>query len=392
GNKDGNTLFYSNNEAPTADAGGPYTVNEGGTIVLNGSGTDPNANTTLTYAWDLDGDSVFGETGVDASRGDETGQTPTFQALTGPATVPISLRVSDGTLTDTVQVNVTINPTAQLSGITYLDADDDGVVDAGETRLAGITITLTGTENNGTAVNRTTTTATDGTYQFTNLFSGNYTLTETQLTGFNDGMDTVGTLGGTLGNDVFSNITVTAGANGTGYNFGEQNKPAPAPATGGTNLQASSGGQTLTGTSGINRLLGGAGNDIIVGGGNRDILAGRGGADIFQYPVLTDSIVDGNQVDIIGDFNQPEGDLFQVPFTPGNLFNAGLIGGANLSAALGTVYGSLGTQEAVFFQFGSRTYLSVNDSNAGFQSTNDLVADVTGIQFGSSLTVANYFV
>lgn len=39
------------NNPPTADAGGPYTVNEGSTVQLNGTGTDPDAGDTLTYSW-----------------------------------------------------------------------------------------------------------------------------------------------------------------------------------------------------------------------------------------------------------------------------------------------------------------------------------------------------
>jgi YVTN family beta-propeller protein len=84
---------------PTASAGGPYTVAEGGSVQLDASGsTDPDqpAN-TLTYAWDLDGDGIFGETGANAARGDETGVTPTFSAvgLDGPSFVTVTVRVTD---------------------------------------------------------------------------------------------------------------------------------------------------------------------------------------------------------------------------------------------------------------------------------------------------------
>ena len=53
--------------------------------------------------------------------------------------------------------------------------------------------------------------------------------------------------------------------------------------------------------------------------------------------------------------------------------------------------------EAVFFQFGSRTYLSVDDNKAAFAPKFDLVADVTGMQYKTgdlkkgSLSVGNYF-
>src|SRR6185436_18529474 len=72
------------NAPPTTNAGGPYTVAEGGSLVLSGTGSDPAGAVTLV--WDLDGDGAFGETGAPASRGAETGATPTFAAagLDGP--------------------------------------------------------------------------------------------------------------------------------------------------------------------------------------------------------------------------------------------------------------------------------------------------------------------
>jgi hypothetical protein len=85
-------------QPPVADAGGPYTVAEGGSVVLDGSGSfDPDPTATLVYAWDLDGDGTFGETGEDAARGDETGISPTFSAagLDGPSSWTVALRVTD---------------------------------------------------------------------------------------------------------------------------------------------------------------------------------------------------------------------------------------------------------------------------------------------------------
>jgi hypothetical protein len=46
------------NAPPVAEAGGPYSGNEGSPIVLTGSGADP-TNDPLTYVWDLDGDGAF---------------------------------------------------------------------------------------------------------------------------------------------------------------------------------------------------------------------------------------------------------------------------------------------------------------------------------------------
>ncbi len=117
---------------PTANAGGPYTVPEGATVQLDASGTtdayqDPS---TLTYAWDLNGDGVYGETGASATRGDEVGIHPTFSAagLTGPSSVEVSLRVTDAngvTSTATARINVTdVAPTVSAGGDT---AVNDGV-------------------------------------------------------------------------------------------------------------------------------------------------------------------------------------------------------------------------------------------------------------------------
>src|SRR5206468_901837 len=70
-------------------------------------------------------------------------------------------------------------------------------------------------------VSVTTTTSASGAYSFANLRPGTYALTETQPSGWLDGKDTIGTPGGTTGNDVFSNIGLNAGVNGANNNFGE---------------------------------------------------------------------------------------------------------------------------------------------------------------------------
>ena len=61
----------------------------------------------------------------------------------------------------------------------------------------------------------------NGTYTFTNLTAGAYTVTETQPIGYAQGTNTAGTSGGTVAGDVISAINLTKGTNATGYNFGE---------------------------------------------------------------------------------------------------------------------------------------------------------------------------
>ena len=110
---------------------------------------------------------------------------------------------------------------SSLSGSVYLDADNDGIRDPAETGVSGTLITLTGTDDLGAAVNRTTTTAADGTWTFTNLRPGDYVITETQPAGLFDGIDTVGTQGGTAtANDEITVVLAPATA-GVDNTFGE---------------------------------------------------------------------------------------------------------------------------------------------------------------------------
>ena len=86
------------NDPPTVDAGGPYFVVEGGTVLVSALGSDPNGG-TLTYAWDLDNNGTF----------ETPGQTATFSAaaLTAPATRTIKVQVTDnGGLTATDEATV----------------------------------------------------------------------------------------------------------------------------------------------------------------------------------------------------------------------------------------------------------------------------------------------
>jgi hypothetical protein len=74
------------NFPPTADAGGPYTVVEGGSVTLNATGTDPEG-TAVTFDWDLDNDDTF----------ETPGQSVTFSAAstTAPATLTVKVKVTD---------------------------------------------------------------------------------------------------------------------------------------------------------------------------------------------------------------------------------------------------------------------------------------------------------
>jgi predicted outer membrane repeat protein len=76
---------------PIVVVGGPYAVEEGGSVGLNAGGSQSRQlDPTLTFAWDFDGDGQFD---------DAVGATPTFSAalFDGPAAVTVWVRVTDST-------------------------------------------------------------------------------------------------------------------------------------------------------------------------------------------------------------------------------------------------------------------------------------------------------
>jgi hypothetical protein len=117
------------NRPPVADAGGPYGVDEGGTVALDASGSsDPDPDDTLTYEWDLDGDGEFD---------DAAGPSPTFSAaaLDGPASPAVQVRVCDQLAAcDTASAVVTVTNVAPTVTLT---ADVSSAV-------RGQVVTLTG--------------------------------------------------------------------------------------------------------------------------------------------------------------------------------------------------------------------------------------------------------
>ena len=103
--------------SPVANAGGPYLVDEGGSVVIDGAfASDPNQDTeTLTYLWDFDGDGTFGEIASEAQHGDEVGIDAVFAAglLDGPTIADIALRVVDERgLTSDSQTTITVRNVA----------------------------------------------------------------------------------------------------------------------------------------------------------------------------------------------------------------------------------------------------------------------------------------
>jgi len=140
----------------------------------------------------------------------------------GGHTVTATYTGDGGFLTSLGTTTLTVIPPATLSGVVFSDFNNDGQVDFGEKGIAGVPITLTGTDDLGHAVSLSQTTDVAGTYVFLNLRPGSYKITETQQpAGYTPGVASVGTSGGTLSGAQFT-VNLPVGVNAMNYNYGEQ--------------------------------------------------------------------------------------------------------------------------------------------------------------------------
>ena len=187
---------------------------------------------------------------------------------------------------------------AQLSGYVYQDVGNDGVRNA-EPPIAGVTITLSGTDDLGHAVTRTTATDAGGHYEFTNLRPGTYTTSETQPAGYLDGKDTAGSAGGsTLVNDTISGIVLSQGTNSVENNFGELKSASLGDRIW---VDTNGNGQQDDGATGVNGLT-----VTLIGGGADGLINGIG--DTTQTTVTAG---DGNYLFS----NLTPGTQYQVQFS-----------------------------------------------------------------------------
>lgn len=238
----GRVFFDANNDG--AQSGASETGIEGVTINLTGT-DDSGASVSLSTTTNADGDfnfeglrpGTYTVTEPQQPAGTSNGQTiagtvaGTASGTATPiTTVPsaistIDLRTPGAASIDNLFGEIPLN--SSISGRVWRDTDNDGVIDASEEGIGGVVIRLQGTDLAGNSVTRETTTLADGSYAFTELPPGQYTVTEPdQPAGTLNGTTVAGTGGGnatppTTAPSVISNVTLGVGEHVTGNDFGE---------------------------------------------------------------------------------------------------------------------------------------------------------------------------
>ena len=165
------------NDAPTANAGANKTVAEGATVTLEGTGTDPDTGTTLTYSWAR----KAGETDNAVTLTNANTASASFTApndIAADATLTFVLTVSDGTASATDEVVITVtgeNAVATFGGtLTGAVTEDDDSKDEAEG-----TVTVTDSDGADTVQAQTDDTGTYGTFSIKTDGEWTYTLDNT---------------------------------------------------------------------------------------------------------------------------------------------------------------------------------------------------------------------
>jgi hypothetical protein len=207
--------------------GAPDTGIAGVTVALTGT-TGAGGHVTLTTtsasngAYSFTGLAPGVYTVTETPPAGYTTETANAGSLGGTAATAVvsNVTVASGQTGTSYNFGQYVPATSSIAGTVYNDLNGNDV-DNSEPGIAGVTVTLTGTTTGGKSVTLTTTSASNGTYSFTGLAAGTYTVTETPPAGYVTETANAGSQGGTAATGVVSNVTLTAGAAGTNYNFGQ---------------------------------------------------------------------------------------------------------------------------------------------------------------------------
>jgi uncharacterized repeat protein (TIGR01451 family) len=251
-----NTSTLSTTLAPVADIGvtkgvSLTTASPGDqltyTIVVNNTGPSTALGVTVTDVLPTGLTFVSG-TGPGGAALSATGQTVTVNVgtlapaasqtftiiaqiandFTGTLSNPVTVATTTGegantapnTATATTTVTLTDPNSAAISGRVFIDNNNNGIFEAGESPVAGVSVQLL-TAGTSTVV-QSTTTDTQGLYQFTALAAGSYDVRVIRPPGLLDGLENPGDSRpvGELGNSTIGNLTLTMGQSITSNDFG----------------------------------------------------------------------------------------------------------------------------------------------------------------------------
>ena len=161
---------------------------------------------------------------------------------------------------------------------------------------------------------------------------------------------------------------------------------------------------TITANSGNNQINGGSGADTLIGGLGADIFVFQfGQSTISTSDRITDFAINSDKIDLL----TQGGNAMNAPSSFSRAANSTVTTLQNLinqvfTDANGAITGNqgLGVNSAALVQVTTGaiagTYLVINDSTAGFQSSNDLLINITGftgtLPALGSIPVGNFFV
>ncbi|ARI82064.1 Calx-beta domain-containing protein [Microcystis aeruginosa] len=170
------------------------------------------------------------------------------------------------------------------------------------------------------------------------------------------------------------------------------------------NGTGNAGNNKITGNSGINQINGANGADLLTGGLGADIFVFQfGQSTISTSDRITDFAINSDKIDLL----TQAGNATSAPSSFSRAANSTVTTLQNLvnqvfTDANGAITGNqgLGVNSAALVQVTTGaiagTYLVINDSTAGFQSSNDLLINITGftgtLPALGSIPVGNFFV
>jgi cyclophilin family peptidyl-prolyl cis-trans isomerase len=376
----------------------PVAVNDTATTFLGSTGTlidvlanDSNVGDPDTLTIASLGSAAHGAVAIDAASG-KVRYIPTA-GYSGEDS--FTYIVSDGHSTSQATVTVTIEPFQPtfVSGRMFLDGNHNLLSDLGEGPLAGVKVTLTGTDINGAAVSKTAISDAFGNYRIEGLLPGAYTLTQADVPLTAPGGALAGSLGGTVQGSNQITFTITgehaiAGVGAADYDFTETpEQPNLGISTGKSSLFA----KRVTSALAVAVAPGGAASWLAPAGTgwdsfttiqanlsadgttlNVNAVNGQGTAKQIQIPT--------SQLRTLGQENglqvlQLRGDpsLYGIPVTNSNgsnnggSNNGGSTGGQTNQAPVNSVPGAQSVLAGGVLHFTGANAISIADADAGSQ-------------------------